>query len=379
MAFRIAAQPERNMVLSKKSLFKVITALWLLSFFVFSSCDRKGTGGDHNTHAYGHLYVLNQTSQTIYVYNDSDLTNKVDSFGAAIPQPHWLEYAPNGQYYYVVSRTTPGHVAKFDALTNALIDTLTTVGNIFPTSLAITPDGLFGYLCDFNSAITAPGHIHKYNLSTMTFVDSAFGNGGASHDLMFNSTGSMLVAVSRGTDDVTLVYFRGDSVRIFPLDTNHNPSAPPVHGPYGVHIAHNDTLAYITCLCSGQVKIFNLNSRAVVDSIMIQGSPNCGPAPVGAALSAIAHDDSKIFVTTQFGNSLVVASTSTKQILATIPFSTPRSFGVRLNHDGSRVYVACANVQDQPGRIYVIDGINLVKLDSIDVGLNSFGLFWHEH
>jgi DNA-binding beta-propeller fold protein YncE len=117
----------------------------------------------------------------------------------------------------------------------------------------------------------------------------------------------------------------------------------------------------------------------VVDSIIIQSSPNCGPAPVGAALSAIAHDDSKIFVTTQFGNSLVVASTSTKQILETIPFSTPRSFGVKMNHDGSRVYVACANLQDQPGRVYVIDGFDFTKVDSVDVGLNSYGLNWHQH
>ncbi len=371
---------KRYKVFSKKKLIILTAGLVFLTFFVFDSCDRKGTGTDHTTHSYGHLYVLNQTSQTIYVYNDSDLTSRVDSFGAAIPQPHWLEFAPDGQYYYVVSRSTPGHIAKFDALTNASIDSLTTRGNIFPTSLAITPNSTFGYLCDFNSTITSPGHFHKYNLNTMSFVDSAFGNGGASHDLMFNSTGSMLVACSRGTDDVTLVYFPGDSVVIVPLDTNNVRPTPPVHGPYGVHIAHNDTLAYITCLCSGQVKIFNLKLRAVVDSIIIQSSPNCNTsAPVGATLSAIAHDDSKIFVTTQFGNSLVVASTSTKQILETIPFSTPRSFGVKMNHDGTRVYVACANLQDQPGRIYVIDAINLVKLDSIDVGLNSYGLYWHQH
>lgn len=363
---------------SRKSILRINAWLWFLTFFVFGSCERKGTGDDHNTHAYGHLYVLNQTSRTIYVYNDSSMT-RVDSFGAAIPEPHWLEYDPGGQYYYVVSRFAPGHIAKFDALTNALLDTITMAGNVFPTSLAITQNGMFGYLCDFNSASSIPGHIHKYNLNTMTFVDSSFSNGAASHDIMFNSTGSMLVACSRNTDDVTLVYFPGDSVVIIPLDTNNVRPVPPVHWPYGVHIDHKDSLAYITCLKSGQVKIFDLAMRKVVDSILIPYTVGCANAPAGPTLSALAHDDSKIFVTTQCGNSLVVARISDGQILADIPFSIQRPFGVKLNHDGSRVYVACANVQDQPGQVYIIDGVNLIKLDSIDVGLNSYGLYWHEH
>jgi DNA-binding beta-propeller fold protein YncE len=343
-----------------------------------SSCEREITDHGHGA-AYGHLYVLNQTSRTIYVYNDSSMI-RVDSFGSAIPEPHWLEYDPDGSTYYVVARNNPGYIAKFDAVTNSLIDTVRTSGTIFPTSLAITSDGQTGYLCDFNAPITTPGHIHKYNLATMSFVDSSFSNGGASHDLMFNSTGSVLVACSRGTDDVTLVYFPGDSVFIVPLDPNDVRPVPPVHGPYGVHIAHNDTLAYITCLCSGQIKIFNLKSRAVVDSIVLPVSADClSSSPVGAALSAISHDDSKIYVTTQFGNNLIVVNTANKNVLAQIPFDIPRSFGVKLNGDGSRVYVACANLQGQPGRVYVIDAINLVKVDSIDVGLNSYGLYWHSH
>ena len=362
-------------MISGKSIIRTICWLGLLSFVFISSCDRKGT--DHNTHGYGHLYVLNQSSGTIYVYDDTSL-NRVDSFGSAIPNPHWLEYDPNGQFYYVVSRIQPGHIAKFDALTNALMDSTTMDGNVFPTSLAITSDGQYGYLCDFGLNL---GHIHKYNLSTMDFVDSSFSNGAASHDLMFTSDYSKLVACSRNTDDVTIVYFPGDTVNIFPLDTDNVRPNPPVYAPYGVHIDHNDSLAYITCLFGGQVKVFDLYTRQVVDSIIIPyigGGSGC-TGVAGPSLSAISHDDSKIFVTTQCGNSLVVARTSDGQILADIPFSAPLSFGVKMNHDGSRVYVACANLPGQPGRVYVIDGNSLEKLDSVDVGLNSFGLFWHQH
>ena len=365
-----------QLVKINKILIKAMAGLCLSLFIFISSCDKNSTGAD-NMHARGHLYVLNQTDGTIYIYDDSTLT-RTDSFSAAIPSPHWLEYAPNGQYYYVVSRFSPGHIAKFNALSNALIDTITMSGNVFPTSLAITPNSTFGYLCDFTPSST-PGHIHKYNLNTMTFVDSTFGNGAASHDLMFNSNGSMLVACSRNTDDVTLVYFPGDSVVIIPLDTNNVRPTTPVYGPYGVHIAHNDSLAYITCLFGGQVRIVDLKARKVVDSIPMPVTPVCGYAPSGPTLSVLTHDDKKIFVTTQCGNSLIVASTQTKSILTTIDFSIDRPFGVKINHAGTKVFVACANVQDQPGEIYVIDAVNLVKLDSLGVGLNSFGLFWHEH
>ncbi|HEX2897994.1 MAG TPA: YncE family protein [candidate division Zixibacteria bacterium] len=359
------------------------TGFVILVLALLGGCERTGTGDDHGTHTYGHLYVLNQNvtnpnGGTIFVYNDSDLSTRVDSFGSAIPQPHWMIYDPNGANYYIVSRTVPGRIAKFDALTNALIDTITTAGSLFPTCMAVSGDGVYGYLCDFTSG-TTPGHIHRYNLNTMTFVDSVLGNGAQSHDLMFTQDYSKLVAVSRSTDDVTIVSFPSETVVKIPLDSNNVIPISPVYGPYGVHIDHKDSLAYVNCLLNGQVRIVDLKAERVIDSVLIPFVAGCNYSPNGPTMSTIAHDDSKVYVTTQCGNSLVVISTATRQIITTILFSTDRAFGVTQNHDGSRVYVACANADGQPGRIYVIDGVNLEKLDSIDVGINSFGLYWHEH
>lgn len=359
----------------------ILISLAILMVVLSSGCERTGTGDDHGAHSYGHLYVLNQNvpnnnGGTIFIYNDSDLSTRIDSFGSAIPQPHWMIYDPNGAYYYIVSRTTPGRIAKFDAITNALIDTITTSGSLFPTCMAVSQDGVYGYLCDFTSQ---PGHIHRYNLQTMTFVDSVLGNGTRSHDLMFTQDYSKLVAVSVNSDDMTIVSFPGEIVSKIYLDSNNILPSSPVYGPYGVHIDHKDSLAYVNCLMNGQVRIVDLKAERVIDSVLIPQVAGCNYSPTGPTMSAIAHDDSKVYVTTQCGNSLVVISTATRQIIATIPFSIDRPFGVKLNHDGSKVFVACANVDGQPGRIYVINGVNLVKIDSIDVGINPFGLYWHEH
>jgi DNA-binding beta-propeller fold protein YncE len=92
---------------------------------------------------------------------------------------------------------------------------------------------------------------------------------------------------------------------------------------------------------------------------------------------ALAPDNDVVFVTTQFGNSIVVFRASTKEILADIPVATTGPFGITMSDDGSRVYAACRGVGlNEQGRVYVIDGESYVKLDSLDVGTASFGLIW---
>jgi DNA-binding beta-propeller fold protein YncE len=63
-------------------------------------------------------------------------------------------------------------------------------------------------------------------------------------------------------------------------------------------------------------------------------------------------------------------------VVADIPLKIPNPFGINISDDGSRVYVACINKPGDHGRVYIIDGENLVKIDSIDVGKQSYGLTW---
>jgi DNA-binding beta-propeller fold protein YncE len=73
----------------------------------------------------------------------------------------------------------------------------------------------------------------------------------------------------------------------------------------------------------------------------------------------------------------VVIDPHTKAVLANIPFATPLTFGVNISDDNTRAYVACANEQDQRGRVYVIDTGTFKKIDSLLVGKNPYMAHYH--
>lgn len=328
----------------------------------------------------GSLYVLNQTDGTMYVY-DSKSGDRIDSLPAQVPAPHHMEWSPDHEYFYVVSRSTPGQVAKFVTDSNAFINTFTTAGTVFPTSIATTVDGQYGYLADFTASPT-PGKLLKYDLNTLTLANGNIQSGSGTHDVKISHDGSTVVACNRFTDDLTIVNTATDQVDIVSLNES-DPSLPgqPKYGPYGVVIDANDSLVYVACLDSNanQVRVFDLAAKAVVDSIMIPfDNSQQGPGKfAGPTLLAMTEDNSQLWVSTYWGNSVVVVNPATKAVLANIPFATPSPFGVHLSDDQTRAYVACANAPNQRGRIYIINTLNLQKVDSIEAGRNPYMVHFH--
>ncbi|MEE8404621.1 MAG: hypothetical protein V3S17_04455, partial [candidate division Zixibacteria bacterium] len=257
---------------------------------------------------------------------------------------------------------------------NQFVDSVSVPPSVVPSAIVITNNNMYGYVCNF-LALSSNSKIHKYNLSTMQHVDSMLA-GAMTHDVKITFDGSVIVACNRKSDDVTLIYTDADTVTFIPMDTNNIRPNPTVYEPFGVIIDSNDSLAYIACVKARQVRVLDIAARKIVDSVDIPvgvSSPLAGPT-----LLAISPNNEVVFVTTQIGNSVVAFNTSTGNILADIPFSTPSPFGICMSDDGSRVYVACIGLTDGNGRVYVIDGATYAKVDSIDVGELSYGLVWQK-
>jgi len=332
-------------------------------------------GGAVNTNPEGRLYVLNQSDNTIFVYDTRTMT-RVDSLDAMIESPHFAEISPDRRYMYVVGRTSPGEVAKFDLLDNSYVDQFDGPGDLFPTAIMISPDGATGYVCDFTDP-SNPGKLHRYNLNTMTFVDSLLNVGSATHDLRISSDGRLIVAGNFGADNVTMVYPEDDSVYFVDLDPgNPVPTGSPRLGPYGVAIDHNDSLAYIACRLSNEIRVLDLTTREIVDSIPIpiqSSNSNAGPT-----LMALSPDNDLLYITTQLENTVALLRISTRRVIAQLELGVMRPFGIVMTPDGSRYYVTCVNslnpTEDRQGRVYVIDGATHDVVDSVDVGNNCFGL-----
>ncbi len=360
------------MRLVRLTLVSLLAAATLLS-----GCDGNDPSGPADVAPDGYLYVANQADNTIFVYETPGLM-RVDSFPAMVNQPHCLELSHDGEYLYVVGRTSPGQFAKFSLMDNSFVDSAIAGDDLFPTMIMVSMDGSTGYLCDFTDP-TKPGKIHRYNLATMTFVDSVIAAGSATHDLRMTSDGKVMLAANFGTDNITFVYTEDDTVAFVDVDPD-NPAPPgsPRCGPYGLAIDHNDSLAYIACRLSHEVRVLDLATRQIIDSIPIpvQGSSSLH----GPTLMAISPDDRTLYVTTQLENTVAVVDLISRTVMSEIELGVSRPFGICIDRSGTRCYVACVNsenpAQDRTGRIYVIDGVSQALVDSVDAGNNSYGLIW---
>jgi len=363
-----------------RSALIVITGLAMLVFIGCGNDKKTPTGGGNtSTNPTGRLYVLNQADNSIFKY-DTKTLQVLDTVPSVIKLPHYIEFSPDGQFYYIVTLEHPtGHIAKYDAMADTLIDSVQVPTSVLPSAIAITADGAFGYVCNFTFSRQSPvpARIYKYKLDNFDTV-STIQAGLTTHDLKITSDGSVVIACNRNSDMLNMIYpkMTPDSVARISMDPDSGwVDGKNTYGPFGVAISHNDSLAFIACMDAGQVRVLDIAAQKIIDSIDIPGSDPAGTLK-GPTLLAVSPDDDIVWVTTQFGNSVVGFRVSTMTVVANIPFEIGKSFGVTISDDGSRVYVACVGETKKHGRIYVIDGNTFTKVDSLDVGELSFGLIY---
>lgn len=354
-----------------RTTFVPVVAALTLMFWGCSDKSPIRTGADGPD---GRLYVLNQGENTLWIYDTKTLA-RLDTITLDIELPHYIEFSPDGQHYYITTLETSGHAARFDAKADTLLASVAVPPAVMPSAIAIDGSGQYGYVSNF-STTTQRSFIHKYNLATMTWVKQLQA-GATTHDLKATSDGSLIVACNRFSNDVTLIATETDDVDFVGIDPAESyPLGMMRYGPMGVAIDHRDSLAYIACMDMPQVRYLDLAARAIVDSTTIPVSGHAGMA--GPMLLAVSPDGSRVFVTTQMGNSLVVFDPVAKTVLADLHFETDSPFGVVVSEDGSRVYVTCVGdaFPFSRGRVYIIDGVTLAKLDSLEVGNQCYGIAW---
>ncbi len=350
-----------------------ILALMVLSQFVAACGDDSSSSGPR-----GKIYVLNQTDGTIFKLNAGRLTLN-DSLSAGVVEPHFITFDPDGDFYYVVSFSQNGEIAKFSATRDSLFGKFSATG-LFPTAISISPDGLFGYVSDLSTRGDTANMIFKFDLTTLALVDSV-PTGAMTHALVTSNDGSFIVAANM-SDDVTFIDIATDTAYRVNIDPDSAYLIDEVqYGPFGVVVDSLDSLAYVACLrgpelkVPGQVRVIDIAAKTVIDSIMIPLASL--KTPFGPTLMVLSPDNTTLWVTNQWANSVSVINTTSRKVIADVILEVGLAFGITQSGDGSRVYVACANVPGGAGRIYAIDGVTFEKVDSVDVGLNSFGIVWN--
>jgi YVTN family beta-propeller protein len=325
----------------------------------------------------GKLYIPNQADQTISILNTADLT-VVKTFATPVVEPHFVEFSPDGEYYYIVGRQVGGTMAKYKATNDSLVAQVTVEGVVFPTSFTISPGNDTLYLTDFT---LGPGHTHRYNVAGDNFIwlDSILQAGHQTHDITISPDGKYVVSAGFSSDDITVLNTLTGDVTPLTLDSAKQQfnGVSNIYGAYGVEIDHNSRFAILACRKGvDQIRMIDLVNMTILDSILSPVTNATNPNTDGPNYMALSPDNNILFVTNLTDNSLTVYRLSTREVMAHIPFETPKAFGIDISDDGTQVYVSCTNVRPAVGRVYVIDANTFEKIDSVTVGSEPFGLAW---
>jgi len=331
----------------------------------------------------GRIYVPNQADSTLYVY-DSKTLQRVDSVLIPIAEPHFIAFSHNYQYFYVVGRQQGGELAKYQTSDNSLVATVdlssVTDPGVFPTTVMVSGSNDTLFMTNF--AINK-GRTYRFDVagSNFNFLDSNLQAGHQTHDMRISPDFKYVVSAGYNSDDITIYDTETEDVQPLTIDSAlpiFNTSPSNDYGPYGVQIDHNSQFAFLACRKgTDQVRIVDLKNRTIIDSILITNANIGGNANTeGPTYFTLMPDNNTLFVTGMNSNRAWAIRLSTREVLKSYEFSVNRPFGIASSDDGSRVYISCTNDRPNPGMVYVIDGITMEKVDSIQVGSEPFGLQW---
>jgi YVTN family beta-propeller protein len=369
-------QPNRahSLIITTVSVITIVATL--------TGCNSSSTNPPDPTPA-GSLYVLNQQDSTLYVYDAATLA-RTDSVHTVIAQPHHMEFSPNHDFFYIVSRLAPGRIAKFSLADNSCVDTLDGIAGVLPTAIAVSATGDTGFLCDFQAIPSGNSFVYRINLNDMTLIDATLQSGLRTHDIKITHDGKQVITAGYNSDNITVINTLSDSITMIDVDP-----ANPFTGsgdtltqrPYGLAIDHNDSLVYVACSKSGQVRIFDITKNPAeyagkLDIPVAGGSIEFeGPAQL-----KLTPNGKKLYVTNYKANAVVAVDVENRRWIADVPVGTPWPFAVDVSDDGTRAYVSCANsAVTLRGKVYVLDTSTDRIIDSILVGKASFMVHYHNH
>lgn len=293
-----------------------------------------GTGGMAITPDNRYVYVVRTQSNTICAidaYNNTVLA--ILSIGIH-SSPFDVAITPNGLYGYVSCGN--GNVSVFDTMSNVVIARIPISHTSLPRGIAITPDGLYAYVANSGS-------------SSLTVIATA------------NNT-----VIS--TVNLTLSY---NNVQMTPEVFNTHVS------PNNVQITPDGSKAYVTAFMDGFLRSFlyiiDIQSNTVANTLDIsQNNPTQSPISMG-----ITPDGLYAYVgfgEYPVGNSGLVAviDTNHKKITTVFAAGAGMPNGIAFSPDSQYAYIACDN--NPYAEVSVIPTSYNLPVYSIDVGLGASGI-----
>lgn len=296
-------------------------------------------------------FITNQAADLVAVFkpNTKQVIRLVPigGIGNSLNSPHYVKLSPDNKYFYV-SLISAGYIQKFDAYTYSQIGSNMQAGQS-PAHIELSPDGQYGYVTNFaSSGVSTTG---KFNTSTMTITD-VFQNEPrmtGPHGMALTNDGNILYV----TSEIGEYIFKINTNNFYASDTTYikepiDPSVPPNGNgtsnfrPYQIILSPDESLLYISCRGSNEVRIYNTNDLSFVKKIFLGN--NAFPL-----LMKLTNDGNYLFVCNQKNNTVSVINTSTQLLQSTITNVGIQPHGVDFTADGQYAFIACETLSGFDG------------------------------
>ena len=348
------------------------------------------------------LYVVSESSDDVSLIRFGPSGARVESrfriglMPTEINGPHGVAVAPSKEHYFVsVGHGTPfGTLWKYTTADDRLLGR-TTLGS-FPASLAVSPDGEFVYVANFNlhgdmvpssiSVVAAGPMLEIARITTCTMPHgSRFDPAGTRH----YSTCMMddaLVEIDTRTFAVArhFVLGRGREAGHAGVPgglshaaggtagTAHAGHAMPAHDPQcsptWAEPARDGRSVFVACNKSDEIVEVDVARWQVVRRL---------PAAPGVYNLATSPDGRLLIATNKRGQSVSVIELASGRELARVPTHRPIVHGAVVSPDSRYAFVSVEGIGAAPGTVEVIDLRALASVARVDVGQQAAGIdFW---
>ena len=322
-----------------------------------------------------------------------DRTVPVGIMPADIDGPHNIAMAPDMKSYFVtIAHGVPfGTLWRFDTATDTLIGKATV--ELFPTTIAITPDGEFAFVAnsDFHGdrpRVNVVSIVHVPTMAKITDLPAC----DMPHGVKVNHAGTLAYVSCMNSDEILEVDVntfaitrrarigKGHDMNAMASDrnvhANHQPAAtgsspaPSGHlakecaGTF-VSVSRDDKTLYVACNYGNTVQVWDAATLTLKKEIPVgAGAYNVEPSP----------DGSVIIVTNKKDQSFSILDAKTLTETARIKTAKKIVHGVAYSPDGKYAYISQESIGSDPGAIDVVDLTTRKVTSSIAIPAQPTGL-----
>lgn len=298
-----------------------------------------------------------------------------------IDGPHGVAAGPDGRFIYVtLGHGVPfGWLLKMDAGTGELLGR-TPLG-LFPATVAVTPDGVYGFVSNFNlHGDHIPSSISKVHLGQMVEVartESCV----MPHGSRINPRGDRHYSVCMMDENLIEIDVEtGDVARVFsvrrgmegPADhaTGHamaHDAAVEVCSPTWVEPSADGSSVFVACNRAREVVEIDVAAWRLVRRFETAESPyNLAVTPDGRfLLVTLRNRDTP---------ALEVHDLASGAMIARMATTTTLPHGIAVSTDSRYAFVSVEGIGSEPGRVDIFDLTRREMITSVEVGQQATGI-----